>query len=343
MSDELSYSSHSTANQRLMSDELSYTSNMSPDEELVKAAKWGDFKRVKDAIENGAEVDTYLELSSFPDFFPALSWACHNGDVKIAKYLIEDAGANTRDSVWQAVKRNKNNKNFPLIQYLVESAKAPICERALLKAASIDDDDDRILLRYLLKHSTSFTLSLDSYSIIFQAVCESGDRELVQNLLEKSGIKNVSPEWHPLIHFTCCDLGAPEEPVDQAAEEIVLPSRLSMIRFLFQFTGANIHAVNENEETLLIHVCKWYNLGSRLDLVQLVQFIVEELGANDRVTSIDPALFYLLFLSPEENLAALQYLIDKAGSNPDQFCCDGDLPLIKIIQQERFHRHIAIS
>ena len=87
MSDELSYSSHSTANQRLMSDELSYTSNMSPDEELVKAAKWGDFKRVKDAIENGAEVDTYLELSSFPDFFPALSWACHNGDVKIAKYL----------------------------------------------------------------------------------------------------------------------------------------------------------------------------------------------------------------------------------------------------------------
>jgi len=84
---------------------------------LVDAARFGEFKKLKDILRNGADVNTDYNGRN------AIFWAVYNGNLEMVKYLI-NSGANVDDHILTIARGNWNNPEIiKEIQFALDANK----------------------------------------------------------------------------------------------------------------------------------------------------------------------------------------------------------------------------
>ena len=308
-------------------DEL-HESPTEADHKLLAAAREQNLKGIKKALAEGANVNVYAEM-------PGIEWenpdgilsplesvvCCKRPSVEIAKYLIEDAQAYAGENLLQYILNSDPDDSLPIFRYLLESAKVPFrdglvhgcCVMGLKAHLEILMNYGGAKIEVSLLNRPCEIHDSDCY----KAAIQSGNTQLVQFLLEKNNIRQVGNGWYDQIHGILC--------------HVLNPSTLEMARFLFQYTGANINALHYwydcNGCTILSSICEERPGDDEDRTMVLVRFLVEELGATDKIEGSRSA-FVSNICSSHPKFQVLQYLIDHAGADPNGFSPEGQLPLV---------------
>ena len=302
------------------------------DRKLLAAAREQNLKGIKEALAEGANVNICAEMPGVergnPDGILSpleLVVCCKRPNVEIAKYLIEDAKAYTRKNLLQYILDSDPDDSLTIFRYLLESAKVPFRDDVVHHCCFLGL---KAHVELLMNHGgAKIEVSLlnrpcKKYDYnCYKAALQSGNTELVQFILEKNNIRQVGSGWYDMIHGILC-------------HRVLNPSNLEMARFLIQFTGANINAIHYHLDcTLLSHICGKRS-GDEDRTMVLVRFLVEELGATDKIEGSRSA-FFSNISSLYPKFQVLQYLIDHAGADPNVFSPAGELPLVKAVRSPR--------
>ena len=81
-------------------------------DQLIEASKHGDLEKVKELVENGADIHAQDDH--------ALCWSANNGQLDVVKYLVEN-GADIHAYNDDALRLSAEKSNIDLVKYLVEN------------------------------------------------------------------------------------------------------------------------------------------------------------------------------------------------------------------------------
>ena len=222
---------------------LDFSSQKKLNEDLLKFVKEGNFKRVKEVVEMGADVND--------DDIEPLLWASGNGYLPVVKYLVE-RGANINANDDAALTSASENGHLPVVKYLVEN-RADIHAQNDLTLIWASENGHLPVVKYLVEHGANIYAQND---LALKLAIENKHTDVVEYLKSTNSAKSNKPQISEAL----------QNKLNQQLFENI--ANLEKVKYLIR-QGADIHA--EYDYAFL--------LASGKGHLETVKYLVEH-GAN---------------------------------------------------------------